>query len=173
MNSSGGSLTNFQVGVTGIVSGNSGIVCTPDPITRTGTISLNPVVTDAIATQASKTQHVTADTNSTRVDSVFQVNDFSVEPFFIVDPTASLVVQGATVFVANLQPISANSTIGSLAIPFDNVHTQNVTTPGTNLNALATSVSNHTTLIAGLTSQTQNMSASPDITQFTDRRCDC
>jgi hypothetical protein len=166
MNSTGGSLNNFQIGVTGIVSGNSGIVCTPDPITRTGTISLNPVVTEAISTQETKTQHVTADTNSTRVDSVFQVNDFSVEPFFIVDPTASLVVQGSTVFVANLQPISQNSTIGSVAIPFENVYTQNVTTPGTNLNALATSVSNHTTLIAGLTNVTQNQSASPDVTQF-------
>ena len=60
MNSSGGSLTNFQVGVTGIVSGNSGIVCTPDPITRTGTISLNPAVTIQInALSAAVSNHTT------------------------------------------------------------------------------------------------------------------
>ena len=53
-----------------------------------------------------------------------------------------------------------------MAVPFDNVYTRNVTTPGTNLNALATSVSNHTTLIAGLTSLTQNQSATPESTQF-------
>jgi hypothetical protein len=46
------------------------------------------------------------------------------------------------------------------------VYTQNVTTPGTNLNALATSVSNHTTLIAGLTNVTQNQTSVSNVTNF-------
>ena len=126
-------------GVTGILAG-TGITCTPNPISRTGTVSLSEGVVQAITAAQTSTQHITADPQSTRMDS--------------------------DVSISSLQPISENSTIGTMAVPFDNVYTRNVTTPGTNLNALATSVSNHTTLIAGLTSLTQNQSATPESTQF-------
>ena len=51
------------VGVTGIVQGD-GIVCTPNPISKTGVISLSPAVTAAI----SKTQHIRTDGGSTIID---------------------------------------------------------------------------------------------------------
>ena len=155
-------------GVTGVVAG-TGITCTPNPISRTGTVSLSEGVVQAITAAQTSTQNITADQQSTRIEGVFQVNDFAADPFFVVDPTATLVVHGPYVSVSSLQPISENSTIGTMAVPFDNVYTRNVTTPGTNLNALAASVSNHTSFIADLTSLTQNQSASPDFTSFAGR----
>ena len=155
-------------GVTGVVAG-TGITCTPNPISRTDTVSLSEGVVQAITAAQTSTQNITADQQSTRIEGVFQVNDFAADPFFVVDPTATLVVHGPYVSVSSLQPISENSTIGTMAVPFDNVYTRNVTTPGTNLNALAASVSNHTSFIADLTSLTQNQSASPDFTSFAGR----
>ena len=85
----------------------------------------------------------------------FQVNDLNVDPFYIVDPTATLVVHGPVVSVANLQPISSEADIGTETTPFyrvyaDYVDCKNVTTESTNLNAVAVATSNNTTLIAGL-----------------------
>ena len=55
------------IGVTGVVAGN-GIVYTPNPIVRTGTVSLSPTVTAAI-TETAKVQHIEADESTTRVSS--------------------------------------------------------------------------------------------------------
>ena len=162
MNNTGGTGNNF---VSGVVGG-TGILCTPNPITRTGTVSVSPAVLAAVAAQSAKLQNIEATAGSTQVSGVFQVRDFAVDPGYIVDPTQTLVVHGATVSVANLQPISTSSAIGTLAIPFDNVYTQNVTTNSTNLNALASTVSNHTMSILDLTSTVQNQSASLDVTHF-------
>ena len=85
-------------GVQGLVQGE-GIVCSPNPISRTGVISLSPSVTTAI-------KHITTEGDSTIIDS-------------------SLVIHG---------PIVA----------------ENIITPSTNLNALATTVSNHTSSIIEL-----------------------
>ena len=105
------------VGVTGIVQGD-GIVCSPNPISKTGVISLSPAVTAAI----SKTQHIRTDGGSTIIDG-------------------SLVIHG---------PILGEGDIGSITSPFSTVYVGNVITPSTNLNALATTVSNHTTSIIEL-----------------------
>ena len=75
-------------GVTGVVAG-AGITCTPNPISRTGTVSLSEGVVQAITAAQTSTQHITADQQSTRIDSVFQVKDLAVDPFFVVDPTAA------------------------------------------------------------------------------------
>ena len=85
-------------GVQGLVQGE-GIVCSPNPISRTGVISLSPAITTAI-------KHITTEGDSTIIDS-------------------SLVIHG---------PIVA----------------ENIITPSTNLNALATTVSNHTSSIIEL-----------------------
>ena len=85
-------------GVQGLVQGQ-GIVCSPNPISRTGVISLSPAITTAI-------KHITTEGDSTIIDS-------------------SLVIHG---------PIVA----------------ENIITPSTNLNALATTVSNHTSSIIEL-----------------------
>ena len=85
-------------GVQGLVQGE-GIVCSPNPISRTGVISLSPSITTAI-------KHITTEGDTTIVDG-------------------SLVIHG---------PIVA----------------ENIITPSTNLNALATTVSNHTSSIIEL-----------------------
>lgn len=157
-------------GVTGLIGG-SGIVCAPNPISRTGTVSLSPSVTATIAQTANKVQNVEATGGSTQLSGSFQVNDLNVDPFYIVDPTATLVVHGATVSVANLQPISSAADIGTETTPFSRVYAdyvdcKNVTTESTNLNALAVATSNNTTLIAGLGTVTQNQTSAPDVTTF-------
>ena len=105
------------VGLTALVQGD-GIVCSPNPITRTGVISMSPAVAAAI----SKTQHIRTDGGSTIVDG-------------------SLVIHG---------PILGEGDIGSITAPFSTVYAGNVITPSTNLNALATTVSNHTSSIIEL-----------------------
>ena len=157
-------------GVTGLTAGN-GIVCSPNPIARTGTVSLAPTVTASIAQSAAKLQNVEATDGNTQVSGSFQVNDLAVDPFYIVDPTATLVVHGPNVAVSNLQPIGNESDIGTQNAPFyrlyaDYVDCKNVTTESTNLNAVALATSNNTTLIAGLSTATQNISASPESTLF-------
>ena len=46
-------------GVTGLL-GSNGIVCSPNPISRTGTVSLAPAVTATIAQTANKVQNIEA-----------------------------------------------------------------------------------------------------------------
>ena len=156
--------------MSGVVAG-SGIVCNPNPITLTGTVSVSPAVLAAVDTQSAKVQNIEAVAGSTQVSGKFQVRDFAVDPSYIVDPTQTLVVHGATVSVANVQPISVESDIGSQNMPFKRVYAKdvscdNVETKSTNLNALATTVSNNTLSILDLTSTVQNQSASPDVTHF-------
>ena len=114
MNNSGSNGNNF---VSGVVAGG-GIVCNPNPITRTGSVSVSPAVLASVATQSAKVQNVEADAGSTQVSGVFSVRDFAVDPSYIVDPTQTLVVHGASVSVANVQPISNEADIGSQNIPF-------------------------------------------------------
>ena len=159
-------------GVTSIVSSGAGIVCTPNPITRTGIVLLSPVITSTIAETANKVQNVESTETNTRINGSFQVNDFNVDPFIVIDPTASLAVHGPTVSVSNLQPISNEADIGTETLPFYrlyviNVECDNVTTNDTNLNALATTVSNHTSMIMDLSNTTQNINATADVTNFT------
>jgi hypothetical protein len=73
--------------------------------------------------------------------------------------------------MANLQPISYESYLGSQNMPFyrayaEYVDCKNVTTESTNLNELAAATSNNTTLIAGLSTVTQNQTSVPDVTTF-------
>jgi len=160
MNNAGSTGNNF---VSGVVSG-TGIVCSPYPITRVGTVSVSPAVLASVATQSAKTQNIEAVAGSTQVNGVFQVRDLTVDPLFVVDPTAALVVHGATVSVANLQPSSEGSTVGSMELPFNRVHAHTLSTPQTDLNALGVLASNNSVAIMALTEVTQNMSASPDVT---------
>ena len=163
MNNSGSTGINF---VSGVVGG-LGIVCSPNPITRTGTVSVSPIVLASVASQSAKVQNITADAGSTQVSGKFQVRDLAVDPGYIADPTAAMVVHGATVSVANLQPISEGSTVGSPELPFNRVYAHNVSTPQTDLNALGTLASNNTAAIMTLTNVTQNQSATPQSTRFT------
>ena len=162
-----GQPTGAVAGLTALVGG-TGITCTPNPITRTGIVSLSPVITSTIAETANKVQNVESTETNTRINGSFQVNDFNVDPFIVIDPTASLAVHGPTVSVSNLQPISNEADIGTETLPFYrlyaiNVECDNVTTNDTNLNALATTVSNHTSMIMDLSNTTQNMSAAPQL----------
>ena len=116
MNSTGGSLNSYQVGVTGLVEG-IGILCSPNPIVRTGTVSLSPTVTATTAETATQVQNVESTETSTRINGSFQVNDFNVDPFIVIDSTASLAVHGPTVAVSNLQPISNEADICTEAMP--------------------------------------------------------
>ena len=77
--------TGAVSGVTGIVSGN-GIVCTPNPIVRTGIVSLSPTITSTIAETENKVQNVESTETNTRINGSFQVNDFNVDPFIVIDP---------------------------------------------------------------------------------------
>ena len=109
MNNGGGTGNNF---VSGVVGG-TGIVCSPNPITRTGTVSVSPTVLAAVTAQSVKLQNIEADADSTQVTGVFEVRDLAVHPgTYIVDPLATLVVHGTSVTVAYLQPISNESDIG-------------------------------------------------------------
>ena len=166
-----GQPTGAVAGLTALVGG-TGITCTPNPITRTGIVSLSPVITSTIAETANKVQNVESTETNTRINGSFQVNDFNVDPFIVIDPTASLAVHGPTVSVSNLQPISNEADIGTSALPFYrlyaiNVECDNVITPSSNLNALTTTVSNHTSMIMDLSNTTQNINATADVTNFT------
>ena len=67
--------TGAVSGVTAIVAG-AGITCSPNPITRTGIVSLSPVITSTIAETATKVQNVESTETTTRINGSFQVNDF-------------------------------------------------------------------------------------------------
>ena len=166
-----GQPSGVVAGLTALI-GSSGIVCSPSVITRTGTVSLSPTVTSTIAETAEKVQNVESTENSTKINGSLQVVDYSnVDPFIVIDPTASLVVQGPAVSVSNLQALSNEADIGTETSPFyrvyaNNVNCDNVVTASSNLNALTTTVSNHTSIIMDLSNTTQNQSASLGVTNF-------
>ena len=108
-------------GVQGIVQGD-GLLCSPNPITRNGVISLSPAIAASITSLSTKTQHITADGDRTQIDG-------------------TLVIHG---------PFLGQGDIGTSESPFSTVYVGNVITPSTNLSALATTVSNHTSSIIEL-----------------------
>ena len=163
MNNTGSTGNNF---VSGLVSG-AGIVCSPNPITRAGTVSVNPTVLASVALHSAKVQNITADAGNTQVTGAFAVRDFDVDRKYVVDPLATLAVYGSIAAVANLRPISEGSTVGSMELPFNRVHAHTISTPQTDLNALGVLASNNSVAIMTLTNVTQNQSATPQSTRFT------
>ena len=82
-------------GVTSLTAG-AGIVCTPNPIVRTGIVSISPIITATIAETATTVQNIESTETTTSVVGSFRVVDVNLDP--------SLVVHGSTVAVSNLQP---------------------------------------------------------------------
>ena len=158
-------MNNLGTGIGGVVSGvtsltaGAGIVCTPNPIVRTGIVSISPIITATIAETATTVQNIESTETTTSVVGSFRVVDNHNNPVVVIDPYASLVVHGSTVAVSNLQPISEGSTVGSIELPFNRVHAHTISTPQTDLNALGTLVSNNTVSIMTLTNVTQNQNA--------------
>ncbi len=151
----------------GGVTAGAGIVCTPNPIVRTGIVSLSPTVAATIAETATTVQNIESTESTTSVAGSFRVVDVNLDPVIVIDPYASLVVHGSTVAVSNLQPISEGSTVGSIELPFNRVHAHTISTPQTDLNALGVMASNNTVAILALVGVTQNQSATPQSTLFT------
>ena len=85
-------------------------------------ISLSLAIAASITSLSTKTQHITADGDRTQIDG-------------------TLVIHG---------PFLGQGDIGTSESPFSTVYASNIITPSTNLNALATTVSNHTSSIIEL-----------------------
>ena len=130
-------------------------------------MSISPIITATIAETATTVQNIESTETTTSVAGSFRVLDNHNNPAIVIDPYASLVVQGSTVAVSNLQPISEGSTIGSIELPFNRVHAHTISTPQTDLNALGALASSNTVSIMTLVGVTQNQNAAADITNFT------
>jgi len=170
------------------ISGSAGVQCTPNPITASGTVSLEPAVSNKISRlnvidtttyvdgNLVVTENVTtssADLNAigtkvsrmTVIDTTTYVNgnlevtqgDFKVksslfteDPTFQPDTNAALTTRGPLVYMKE-------------------VRCENVVTPTTDLNAVGTTIANHTVSIMDLEAKTALQTATVDSTGFQGR----
>ncbi len=128
--------------VSAIYSG-SGVQCTPNPITASGTVSLDPAISIKVSRLSVSGTTTTVDGPLHVTNGEFKVDTtLDVDPFFVVDPLAALTVHGTDVYC------------------------NNIVTPSTNLTALATTVSNHTSSIMELEDRTAFQSTDTESTYF-------